>query len=155
MSKKPHTSRHRVPLFDNFADDPIIDERYQREVDYSTARLERAYRRAQNALQAAEKRAAKAEAAFAANVRSTRLRGDHERLQALVEDRRRELRQIAALMIPETVAGRDAHRRLVRQETGAIIIPLGDTTGERKRLKIPVFPVVVGTVDAGHHCAKE
>lgn len=134
--------------------DPV-DERYQREVDYSSARLERAYRKAAHALEAAEKRAARAEAAFTRNVRSTRLRGDHVRLQALVEERRRELRQIAALMIPATVAGRDAHRRHVRQETGAIVVPLGGTTGERKRLKIPVFPVVEGTVEAKHHCQKE
>lgn len=147
MSKKPHKSRHRVPVLSD-PESATLDERYQREVDYSSSRLERAYRKAQNALAAAEKRAAKAEAAYVRNVRNVRLRRDHERLQILVEDRRAELRQIELLMTPEAYRTRDGRRRTVRQEAEAILIPLGDTTGHRKRLKIPIFPVVVEKI--GH-----
>lgn len=147
MTKKPRRSRHRIPLLAD-PESVVLDDRYQREVDYSSSRLERAYRKAQNALAAAEKRAAKAEAAFVRNVRNVRLRRDHERLQALVEDRRAELRQIEKLMTPEAYRTRDGRRREVRQEAGAILIPLGDTTGHRKRLKIPIFPVAVEKI--GH-----
>lgn len=142
MSKKPHKSRHRVPVLPD-PESAILDERYQREVDYSTSRLQRVYRKAASALAAAEKRAEKARVALERNTRNVRLRRDHERLVSLVEDRRRELREVAALMTPESHGTRDSHRRQVRQEAGAILIPLGDTTGHKKRLKIPKFPVVV------------
>jgi hypothetical protein len=61
-----------------------------------------------------------------------------------VEDRRRELRQIELLMMPSAYHGRDGRRRLVRQESGAITIPLGATTGQRlKPEPAPVFPVQI------------
>lgn len=56
MSKHPKRSRHRVPPLVGLVSDPI-DERYQVEVDVSTARLEQRYRRAEKALRAAEAKA--------------------------------------------------------------------------------------------------
>jgi hypothetical protein len=62
------------------------------------------------------------------------------RLTALVEQRRAELRRIESLMMRDT-AGRDGRRRLVRQEAGAIDIPLGETAARwkksRKALRLP------------------
>lgn len=55
MSKKPRRSRHRVPILE-MRSDPITPE-YQAEIDQSVARLERRYRKAEAALQAAERRA--------------------------------------------------------------------------------------------------
>src|SRR6516225_3893379 len=68
---------------------------------------------------------------------------EYDRLLLLVEDRRRELREIEKLMMPEGY-GRDSRLRVARHESGAITIPLGATTGEPlKKESIPVFPVTV------------
>lgn len=61
MSKKPTRSRHRIPAIAySPKDSEPIDERYQAEIDASMARLERMHRRAQKALDAAERRAERA-----------------------------------------------------------------------------------------------
>lgn len=96
MSKKPRRSRHRVPVFDMVSDP--IDERYQREVDYSTSRLERAWRKAQAALEAAQRRAEKAAAAAAANLADVRLQRDLRRLDREVAERMAEVLRIEHLM---------------------------------------------------------
>lgn len=48
--------------------------------------------------------------------------------EAEVDERRRELREIEKLMIPDFLSGgRDSRRRLVRLESAAIEVPLGGT----------------------------
>jgi hypothetical protein len=50
--------------------------------------------------------------------------------------------EVAALMRPANYGSRDSRRRLVRLESGGIIVPLGATTGiPIRRQPIPVFPV--------------
>jgi hypothetical protein len=143
---KVRKSRHRVPIL-AAPESALISGRYQVEVDMSTQRLERRYRKAQRALEAAEKRAAKAWAEVLKKTRGARRR--HLDLQALVEDRRRELREIERLMMPTDYTGRDSRRRLVRHETAAISIPLGGTTGQRqKQSAAPTFPVKVREMSA-------
>jgi hypothetical protein len=144
MAKKPHKSRHRIPTCALEPRSDPIDERYQAEIDASMAHLERRYRRGQKALEAAERRAQRAarelEAAIGAAARRARQRR-YDTLLLIVEDRRRELREIELLMYPDGY-GRDSRRRHVRQEAGAITIPLGDTTGVRPKAEpVPVFPV--------------
>jgi hypothetical protein len=144
MAKKPRKSRHRIPdCALELRSDPISD-RYWTEVWASTARLERQYRKAQQALEAAERRAEKARAAVeSAKTRAANRQAQqrYDKLLLIVEDRRRELREIQRLMQADGY-GRDAKRRHVRQEAGAITIPLGATTGQRpKPAPIPVFPV--------------
>lgn len=134
-------SRHRVPTLTAMPE-PVISERYQTEIDMSTQRLERRYRKAQRALEAAEKRAARAWADVVKNARGAKRR--HSDLQALVEERRAELREIERLMMPADHTSRDGRRRHVRHESGAITVPLGATTGQRPRQTSPrVFPVHV------------
>lgn len=113
MSKRPKKSRHRIPSNLPMRSD-IITDRYQVEIDRSTTRLERHWRRAKKALVAAE--AKHARAAGAARVRE---------LGKLVAMRRDELQKIEILMRPPNT--RDSQRRLVRQESGEITIPLGGT----------------------------
>ena len=145
MSKKPKHSRHRVPVL-AMTSDPI-SERYQIEVNISTNRLEQRYRKAVKALEAAERRAERARRLLTESRSKSRATAAHyDRLLLIVEDRRRELREIERLMMPTDYAGRDCHRRHIRQEAAAITIPLGATTGEHlKPLKIPVYPVTVTT----------
>lgn len=139
MSKKPKCSRHRVPTL-TMVSDPVTPE-YQAEVDRSMARLERRHVKAQKALEAAEKRAAKA-AVAAQNIRDHKAQVRHRDLLAVVEERRRELHQIELLMMPSNYSGRDGHRRHARHESGAITIPLGATTGQRQPSQpLPTFPV--------------
>jgi hypothetical protein len=144
MPKKPKHSRHRIPDCALQPKSDPIDDRYQAEIDASVGRLEARYRRAEKALAAAERRAetarAELEAAAASSARAARQRR-YDRLLLIVEDRRRELREIERLMAADGY-GRDSRRRHIRQESGAITIPLGDTTGTRpKPAPIPVFPV--------------
>jgi len=143
VSKKPHRSRHRVPTLAAVVSDPV-DERYQCEVDYSTARLEKAWRKAQAGLEAAERRSAKAAQVAHRSLHNVRLQREHQRLIRLVEVRRAELREVEKLMTPEAYASRDGRRRLVRHETGDVMIPLGGTTGQcSSTRRVPVFPVTV------------
>lgn len=146
MSSK-HRSRHRIPdCALELKPDPISD-RYWREVWASTARLERQYRKAQNALAAAERRAEKARRAVTAAIGRASNRQAQRQLDQLllvVEERRRELREMELLMIPSDYNGRDSRRRTVRHESGAITLPLGATTGEPlKPDPIPIFPVTI------------
>lgn len=96
MSKKPQKSRHRVPVREMVSDP--IDDRYQREVDYSTARLERAWRKAQAALEASRRKAERAALAAAANLADVRLQREHRRLDREVAERMTELLRIEQLM---------------------------------------------------------
>lgn len=76
-----------------------------------------------------------------------------EKIEAQIRDedrskvadiRKAELAFVRSLMIPGDYAGRDGRRRLVREESGAITIPLGATTGIRQRsAPNPTFPVHV------------
>ena len=144
MSRKQ--SRHRIPSCALEVKPEPISDRYWAEVWASTARLERQHRKAVKALEAAEKRAAKAQAELQRAVSRAANRQAQQKLDALllvVEDRRRELRQIEHLMRPDGY-GRDSRLRTVRHEAGAITIPLGATTGIRpKQEPVPVFPVHV------------
>lgn len=97
MSKKPRRSRHRVPVLEMVSDP--IDERYQREVDYSTSRLERAYRKAQAALEAAQRRADKAAQAAQVNLGDVRLQRESRKFDRLVAERVAELLRIEKLMV--------------------------------------------------------
>lgn len=187
MSKRPKRSRHRIPAI-AFApkDSEHVDERYQAEVDAAMSRLERMYRNAQKALEAAERRAERTrthadnlarkqvEAARVAEqraaeesrlsgylmrirdaarhtagesgtereyadtvakrnavtaLRKAEARDDRERdrtlsqlcaesaeLVELVEERRRELREIELLMMPASYAGRE-HRAFSARHT--------------------------------------
>lgn len=120
MSKKPLRSRHRIPTLTVVTSDPI-DERYQQEIDRSTARLEKAYRKAQSALEAAQRRAAKAREALERQRHNRSLKREHDRLVSLVEERMRELREIERLMMPDTYLTRDSRsrRNAARHETGS------------------------------------
>lgn len=145
MSKKPKKSRHRIPPEALVIRSDPIDERYQAEIDVSITRLERRYRRAQKALEAAERRAERArrDLATVSNSRRRAKQRYYDQLLLLVEERRRELREIELLMIPQDYNGRDHKRRIVRHEPGRILIPLGATTGERPKVeKPPIFPVI-------------
>lgn len=65
-----------------------------------------------------------------------------ERQANVAAVRRRELEFIRSLMVPSAHGNRESRRRLVRQESGAITVALGATTGQRpKALQIPTFPV--------------
>lgn len=57
MSKRPKRSRHRIPDCALQPKSEPITERYQAEIDASTARLEQRYRKAEKALAAAEAKA--------------------------------------------------------------------------------------------------
>ena len=125
---KKTKSRHRIPTFvlqNALAPDPI-SERYQIEVDMATNRLERRYRKAQRALEVAERKAEAARIALQRNQSDRAARAYHQQLLELVETRRAELREIEALMMPSDY-GRDRTRRTVRHENGEIHIPLGET----------------------------
>jgi hypothetical protein len=125
MSKKPNRSRHRIPLCAYAVRSDSVEDRYQAEVDSSTARLERRYRKAAKALEAAEHRADRARVLAAANIKDRKARRRHVQLVELVEERRRELRQIELLMMPTPYNGRDSRRRGARHETGGGGIALG------------------------------
>lgn len=112
MSKKPTRSRHRVPTITEIRSDPI-DDRYQREVDHSVAKLEQRYRRAQKALDAAERRAERA------RTQRRPIKASVADLERAVEDRRRELREIEALMMPAAYNNRDSRRRTAQHHTGS------------------------------------
>src|SRR6516165_4192256 len=101
MSKKPKRSRHRIPTCALQPRSDPISDRYWAEVWASTARLERQYRKAAKALEAAEQRAEKAHAAVqAAQTRAANRQAQrhYDKLLLIVEDRRRELRIIEGLM---------------------------------------------------------
>lgn len=103
----------------------------QSRVATTRAELDRKHREAiakRNA--ATAQRKAEAKAVRRREQQITLARRQHAQLECLVEDRRRELHEIELLMQPEGY-GRDARRRHIRQEAGAITIPLGATTGER------------------------
>lgn len=118
MSKKPNKSRHRVPTHAlQLRSDPI-SERYQREIDMSMERLEQRYRKAQRALQVTERKVERARREAEDNTRNRENRRKYNELLELVEQRRRELRQIELLMMPATYNGRDSRRRGARHETG-------------------------------------
>lgn len=106
---KTRKSRHRIPTSVSFVSDPI-DERYQREVDRDTARLEQRYKAAQARAAAAETRAqrlaARAKADNASRLASAAWRA--------YEDALREVREIELLMQPSNTAsarhrGRNSH----------------------------------------------
>lgn len=151
MSKTRH-SRHRIPDCALELKPEPISDRYWREVWASTARLERQYRKAQQGLAAAERRAEKARRAVTSAISRASNRQAQRKLDQLlliVEDRRRELREVELLMIPTDYNGRDSKRRTARHESGAITVPLGATTGESpKRDPIPIFPVTITTKGA-------
>jgi hypothetical protein len=144
MSKKPKRSRHRIPACALQPKSDPVDERYQAEIDASITKLEARYRKAEKALAAAERRAeaARAELAAAAATASRAARQRrYDQLLLIVEARRRELHQIELLMQQDGYS-RDSRRRHIRQEAGAITIPLGATTGQRpKPAPVPMFPV--------------
>ncbi|MEN6535089.1 MAG: hypothetical protein ABFD89_15600 [Bryobacteraceae bacterium] len=192
MSKKPPRSRHRIPSFVLEQKSDPIDDRYEVEVEASTARLERRYRKLQKALANAEAKAsriaeetarlaaAKADAERIAAHRAEeesklaqrineireaakRARVDQQRreierqrgevarkraalielrkreaqqarereiqirrkaaesltLAQTIEERRRELREIERLMMPDVYNNRDSRKRGARHETGA------------------------------------
>lgn len=148
MSKHPNRSRHRVPTITVVVSDPISD-RYQIEVDMSTQRLERRYCKAVKALEAAQRRAERAQRRLQARQVTKRAAAqrEYDTLLLIVEDRRRELHEIELLMMPIDYGGRDTRRRHVRHEAGAITIPLGATTGEhQKTTPTPIFPVISSKV---------
>lgn len=140
MSKKPKRSRHRIPdCALELRADPI-DERYQWEIDQSVAHLERRYQKAQKALEAAERRVENVRLAIEAAARTgdrRRAERDYDKLQLIVEERRRELREVERLMKP-AVSGRDGRRRQVRHDAGVIDIPLGETAARWKRSNKPL-----------------
>lgn len=86
--------KHRVPVAKPKSDP--ISEDYQAEVDRATAKLEKQYEAAQRRLEAAIR---KAEAAQGRAKGKGKSKSEIE-LWALVELRRKELAQIAALMHP-------------------------------------------------------
>jgi predicted nucleic acid-binding Zn-ribbon protein len=88
--------------------DPI-DAAYQAEIDRSMARLEARYRKAQKALKSAEERAQRVRTATGKPT---------PRLDALVEARRRELREIELLMMPGNYAGREHRKRTAKHHSG-------------------------------------
>ncbi len=112
---KVRKSRHRIPTL-TMTSDPI-DERYQAEVDAATNRLERRHRRAQLALQKAEARALRAQQLHATQP-SRANRDIRNSLERLVEQRRRELRDIERLMLPNHYAAGDSRRRRVCHRHG-------------------------------------
>lgn len=98
--------RHRVP---NRPPRPEpISERYQAEVDHATAKLERAYMRAQKRLEVAERRAHRVE------VRAKPKPKDIEVAWAEVELRRQELAEIQKLMQPAGAPAKNRGRESYR-----------------------------------------
>ncbi|MFC9764632.1 hypothetical protein [Rhodococcus jostii] len=95
--------------------------------------MTRQYERARKRLEALERRAAKAARTAAAQeqaqCRNKKVTLARERERQLLEseilERRRELREIEKLMMPDTYAGRDGRIRKVRHETGAGTLHLG------------------------------
>lgn len=126
---KTKKSRHRTPVV-QVRSDPV-DERYQAEVDACTRRLEARYRKAEAALERAERRAAVARQELERTPTSRASKSYYQRLQELVDQRREELLEIERLMMPTAFGGRDSRRRLVRHESGAVTVPLGATNRGR------------------------
>jgi hypothetical protein len=109
VSKKPKRTRHRIPACAYQPAPDLIDDRYQAQIDASVARLERAYRKAQKALSAAEERLSRAETKPAPPALIVNLRTE-------VDTRERELREIELLMMPGNYAGRQ-HRAFTARHT--------------------------------------
>ncbi|MFC9765691.1 hypothetical protein [Rhodococcus jostii] len=95
--------------------------------------MTRQYERARKRLEALERRAAKAARTAAAQEqahhRNKKVALARERERQLLEseilERRRELREIEKLMMPDTYAGRDGRIRKARHETGSGTLHLG------------------------------
>lgn len=100
MSKKPKTSRHRVPTEYVRPADPI-DDRYQAEIDRSVSRLTKKYEAARKRLEAAEARAEKLEKAKNLKLAQQKELRD---LQKVIDERRRELHELEVLMMPGNYA---------------------------------------------------
>ncbi|MFC9765242.1 hypothetical protein [Rhodococcus jostii] len=91
------------------------------------------YERARKRLEALERRAANAACTAAAQGQARRrnkrvaLARERERqlLESEILERRRELREIEKLMMPDAYAGRDGRIRKARHETGAGNLHLG------------------------------
>lgn len=112
MSKKPQRSRHRVAPVPWAAPKPAeLDEAYEREVQRSTEKLERLYRRALKRVEQAEaKLAAARERIQAAKPRRRPAPKQHAlvELELELETRRAELEEFRRMMI--SVPASAAHR---------------------------------------------
>jgi hypothetical protein len=124
--------KHKIPPAAlELRSDPISDE-YWAEVETSTAKLEKQHRKAQQALEAIDRRAdrirlriANRAAKFAA--RKVK-RADEDQLRQIEREqqaRESELCEVERLMIPSNYAGRDRKRRVIRMESGTITVPMG------------------------------
>ncbi|MFC9769130.1 hypothetical protein [Rhodococcus jostii] len=112
--------------------------------------MTRQYERARKRLEALERRAANAARTAAAHEQARRrnkrvaLARERERqlLESEILERRRELREIEKLMMPDAYAGRDGRIRKARHETGAGTLKPGRSPmsrGQRPRT-VTYFP---------------
>lgn len=104
MSKGSRKSRHRAAPVPWYVPAPaVLDERYQRQVDRSTEKLERQYAQAAKRLRQAEARLARVQATSPAPKR-------HElaRLEAVIQIRRDELEELRRMMV--SVPASSTHR---------------------------------------------
>lgn len=96
MSKKPARSRHRAAPVPWAEPRPVVlDETYEREVERSTSKLERAYARAQKRVEAAEARLRKARNATQARPKAHVIAS----LEAVLQVRRDELEEYRRMMV--------------------------------------------------------
>lgn len=132
---------HRAPVADWFAvpeSDPV-DEDYEAQVGRSTERGEREYRQAQERLTRAEQRLARTRAEKTRSGRKKRL----AQLEALVEERRAELAEIARLMAAPVATDRQLIFRTGRDNH----LELGEHKRAEPR-RLPAGPVIVRTTGA-------
>lgn len=111
MSKKPRKSRHRAASVPWYEPLPVtLDEAYEREVERSTSKLERAYARAQKRVEQAEARLRRARQ----DVQQQAKRHAIAQLELALETRRQELEEFHRMMVsvPASAAhrGRDSFR---------------------------------------------
>lgn len=99
MTKK-RASRHRHPTHITPRVEPI-SERYQAEIDHSMSKLTRRYEKAKKSLEALER----AEAWAVTKGGKSRNQTETRRMEALIEQRRAELREIQMLMMPGDYTG--------------------------------------------------
>lgn len=105
MSKKPRRSRHRAAPVPWAQHAPVVlDDAYEREVQRSTDKLERAYARAQKRVTQAEGRLAKAQR----EERTRRKAHVLAQLEAALQARRNELEEYRRMMVG--VPASAAHR---------------------------------------------
>lgn len=110
--KKPRRSRHNPVPPSWYTPKPVeISERYQREIDRSTERLERRYRQAEKRAADARRKLDRATAAAGTRHKERQL----AQLRAELEIREAELEEIRRLMNHPT-AGRKVRHRTGREE---------------------------------------